>query len=257
MDSLQALRVLTLTLFAGLGLALAACGQLSAHSAPTDRFVIMLADDGEAVSKSDVATSINVIEKRLAGLGLTVHRLTPGREARIVLEVSGENALRQVEAAIGIKGDLSFRLVDTEALIENLEDGIAPPGSEVMQMSDGLGPIAVKRIGGISGDRLVAARAAFDGATDQPTINISFDAKGAEKFARLTTANVGQPFAIVLDGRVLSTPIITEPIVGGQAQIAGNFTQESANQLAVALASGALPTRAVIAEHMRLDPDEG
>ena len=65
--------------------------------------------------------------------------------------------------------------------------------------------------------------------------------KGGARFARLTQENVGRPFAIILDGEVLSAPNINEPILGGSAQISGNFTVESANQLAIALRSGALP----------------
>lgn len=253
MTNLTHLRALAFAFIAIFGLA--ACNPFAADAVPTDRFVITLQGDGKAPSAADVASAIDVIQKRLMGPGLTVHRISPGREGRIVLDVSGENALNKVAAAIGIKGDLSLRLIDTAANQTDLAAGIAPVGSEILQLPDGMGPVAVKRFGGVSGDRLASARPEYRAGDGQPVVNISFDAAGAEKFARITSANVGQPFAIVIDGEVLSTPIINEPIVGGQAQISGNFTQQSAEQLAAALASGALPARATIAGHTKLNPD--
>ncbi|MCX7865460.1 MAG: protein translocase subunit SecD, partial [Novosphingobium sp.] len=86
---------------------------------------------------------------------------------------------------------------------------------------------------------------------------IQFDQQGGQKFAKLTSENVNRPFAIILDGKVLSAPNINEPILGGSAQISGNFTVESANQLAIALRSGALPVDLSVIEERTVGPDLG
>ena len=88
-------------------------------------------------------------------------------------------------------------------------------------------------------------------------VNIQFDQQGANRFATLTTANVNKPFAIILDGKVLSAPTINEPIRGGNAQISGSFTVDTANQLAIALRSGALPVDLAVVEERTVGPDLG
>jgi preprotein translocase subunit SecD len=100
----------------------------------------------------------------------------------------------------------------------------------------------------VSGDQLNSAQQSFDQQSNEPVVVISFNNEGGQKFARMTQANVGKPFAIILDGQVLSAPVINEPILGGTSQISGNFTVESANQLAIALNSGALPVDLKIVE---------
>lgn len=239
-----------LALFVG---TLAACDGLMALGGPTDRFVVKPAS--EAVSAqlaADLEASRAIIRKRLEAMGLTVHRIELTGQGELVIEVSGKGAEDAFAAAFGIKGDLAIRLVDLNALPANTAQGIAPVGSELLEMADGSGPVAVKRAGSISGDRLVQARTGIDEFTDQPMVMISFDEAGTRKFAQLTAANVGNPLAIVLDGKVLSAPIVNEPITGGQAQISGGFTQETANQLAIALRSGALPVAFKLVEHTRL-----
>jgi preprotein translocase subunit SecD len=88
-------------------------------------------------------------------------------------------------------------------------------------------------------------------------VNITFNTEGGAKFAKLTTQNVGKPFAIILDGKVLSAPNINEPILGGSAQISGHFTAESAGQLAISLRSGALPVDLKVVEERTVGPDLG
>lgn len=240
-----------LALFAG---ALPACDGLAASGEPSDRFVIAPAPgDAEASpSPEDVQQAAAIIRKRLEGMDLVVHRLEPGTDGRITIEVSGKDAEKAVAAAIGIRGDLAIRLVDLDALPENTRQGIAPPGSEILPMADGSMAVAVRKVGGVSGKRVEAAQVGIDQSTGQSMVMVTFDAAGASKFAQLSGANVGKPLAIVLDGKVLSAPVVYEPITGGQAQISGGFTAEEASQLAVALQSGALPVVFAVAEHTRL-----
>jgi preprotein translocase subunit SecD len=162
---------------------------------------------------------------------------------------------------LGQTAQLEFKLVDLDALPTNVQAGIAPPGSQIVPFAPGTpgagSTMAVKRLGGIRGDNLTDAKAGIDPQNGQNVVNIAFDAQGGAKFAKLTTENVGKPFAIILDGQVLSAPNINEPIIGGRAQIAGSFTAESANQLAIALRSGALPVPLAVVEERTVGPDLG
>ena len=116
--------------------------------------------------------------------------------------------------------------------------------------------MAVKRRVMVSGDQLTDAQQGFD-QDGRADINIKFKQRGARRFGRVTQENVGKPFAIILDDKVLSAPNINEPILGGQAQISGNFTVESANDLAVSLASGKLPVKLNVIEERTVGPDLG
>jgi len=115
----------------------------------------------------------------------------------------------------------------------------------------------VRRLGGIKGDSLTDAKQTFEQQSNEPVVSITFDQQGGTKFAKLTTENVNKPFAIILDGKVLSAPNINEPILGGSAQISGRFTVDSANQLAISLRSGALPVDLKVVEERTVGPDLG
>ncbi len=115
----------------------------------------------------------------------------------------------------------------------------------------------MKRLGGIRGDMLTNAQQSFNQQTNEPVVNITFDSQGARKFADLTSENVNKPFAIILDGKVLSAPNINEPILGGTAQISGSFTVESANELAISLRSGALPVDLTVIQEGTVGPELG
>ena len=95
----------------------------------------------------------------------------------------------------------------------------------------------------VSGDDLTDAQPGFDQRTGEPIVSFRFNTAGARRFAQVTQENVGRPFAIVLDNEVISAPVIREPILGGSGQISGNFTVESANDLAILLRAGALPAK--------------
>jgi preprotein translocase subunit SecD len=126
----------------------------------------------------------------------------------------------------------------------------------VLPMADGTGAIAVKRRLMVSGDQLVDAKQSFD-QDGRPVVSITFNTSGARRFGRTTQENVGKPFAIILDNKVLSAPNINEPILGGQAQISGGFTVESANTLAISLASGQLKVKLNVIEERSIGPELG
>ena len=109
----------------------------------------------------------------------------------------------------------------------------------------------------MSGGDLTDAQTGFDQRSGEPVVNFKFNTAGSRKFAQATTDNVGQPFAIVLDNEVISAPVIREPITGGQGQISGNFTVQSANDLAVLLRAGALPAPLTVVEERTVGPGLG
>ena len=115
----------------------------------------------------------------------------------------------------------------------------------------------MRRLGGIRGDNLINAQQGVDPQNNQPVVNITFDQQGGARFAKLTTENVNRPFAIILDGKILSAPNINEPILGGTAQISGSFSAETANNLAISLRSGALPVDLAVIEERTVGPDLG
>ena len=100
----------------------------------------------------------------------------------------------------------------------------------------------------VRGDELKSAQPAFDQQTHEPIIAFTFNGTGARKFGEFTKTHVGRPFAIVLDDKVISAPVIRDAILGGSGQISGSFTVETANQLAIQLRSGALPAKLTVIE---------
>src|SRR5205085_10412907 len=146
-----------------------------------------------------------------------------------------------------------------EANPQDVMQGRAPPGSEVLPYPDnpsGAPFIAVKRRVMVSGEQLTDARQGYD-QDGRPGIDLVFNTGGAHRFGRVTQENVGKPFAIILDNRVLSAPNINEPILGGRAQITGNFTVQTAHDLAVSLASGKLPVKLNVVEERTVSAELG
>jgi preprotein translocase subunit SecD len=197
---------------------------------------------------------------------VVVRRIDPGGTKEITVITQGGNRLLvqvpgvedpvALQRLIGQTARLEFKLVDQEADPEAVQQGRAPAGSQVLRMADGNGFIAVKRRVMVSGDQLTDAKQSFD-QDGRPIINITFNTTGARRFARTTQENVGKPFAIILDDRVLSAPNINEPILGGRAQISGNFTVKSADDLAVSLASGKLPVKLNVIEERTVSAELG
>ena len=207
----------------------------------------------------DAATE--VVRRRIDELGTREPTIIRQGDTRIVVQVPGLEDPEALKNLLGQTAALEFKLVDLTALPANVQAGVAPPGSEIFPYAPGTGRDgqfeAVRRLGGIRGDNLTGATAGVDPQTNENVVNIAFDTQGGAKFAKLTRENVGKPFAIILDGQVLSAPNINEPILGGQARISGSFTAESANSLAIALRSGALPVPLEVVEERSVGPDLG
>lgn len=214
--------------------------------------------DAAVESAMEVATE--VIRKRIDEMGTREPTIIRQGANRIVVQVPGLQNPEALKSLLGKTAKLEFKLVDVSADPAELAQGRAPVGSQVLPYPtnpSGVPFIAVKRQVMISGDQLIDAQQGFDQQNNEPVVNIRFDGAGGRKFARVTTENVNRPFAIILDGTVLSAPNINEPILGGSAQISGSFTVASANELSIALRSGKLPVALTVVEERTVGPDLG
>ncbi|UVI38524.1 protein translocase subunit SecD [Qipengyuania spongiae] len=206
-------------------------------------------------------SATEVVRKRIDALGTREPTIIRQSDTRIVVQVPGLEDPDALKELLGQTARLEFKLVDETALPSDVAEGRAPPGSEIVPFAEGSSgegqSLAVRRLGGIRGDNLVGAQQSFDPQTNEPVVSITFDQQGGARFAQLTTENVQKPFAIILDGKVLSAPNINEPILGGTAQISGGFTVDTANNLAISLRSGALPIDLAVVEERTVGPDLG
>jgi preprotein translocase subunit SecD len=226
-----------------------------------NRFILTQSSAGiQQAIDTAMAGATEVVRKRIDALGTREPTIIRQGDERIVVQVPGLQNPQALKELLGQTAELEFKLVDqTEQ--PDLAGGIANPGSEIVPGAPGGDydgqRLAVRRLGGIRGDSLTKAQATFDQQQNEWVVAIQFDTQGGARFARLTTENVNKPFAIILDGEVISAPNINEPILGGSATISGNFTPETANQLAIALTSGALPVPLTVIEERTVGPDLG
>jgi preprotein translocase subunit SecD len=221
------------------------------------RIVLTPTDSGSARALKDAMTvARDVVRRRIDPQGTKEITVINQGERRILVQVPGVEDPEALKKLIGQTARLEFKLVDLSANPQDVQQGRAPPGTQVLPMADGTSNIAVKRRVMVSGDQIIKAQQSFD-QDGQPVVAIGFNTNGARRFGRVTQENVGKPFAIILDDKVLSAPNINEPILGGQAQISGNFTVQSANDLAVSLASGKLPIKLNVIEERTVGPDLG
>jgi preprotein translocase subunit SecD len=163
----------------------------------------------------------------------------------------------RLKELLGKTAKLDFRMVDQSMTVEQAQQTRAPPDSEILPGTKGHEPYLIEKRVVVSGGDLTDAQAGFDQRTNEPIVNFKFNTSGARKFAQATQENVGKPFAIVLDNEVISAPVIREPITGGSGQISGNFTVQSANDLAILLRAGALPAPLTIIEERTVGPGLG
>jgi preprotein translocase subunit SecD len=223
-----------------------------------NRITLTPAGEGrETALDTAMGAAKDVIERRINALGTLEPTIIRQGSDRIVVQVPGLTDPQALKDLIGKTAKLEFKLVDELAMPEDVAQGKANVGSQVLPNVEGGGFVAVRRLGGISGDKLTGAQQGFDPQTNEPVVNIQFDSEGGQKFARMTQKNTGKLFAIILDGKVISAPRINEAILGGSSQISGSFSVESASQLAIALNSGALPVDLKVVEERSVGPDLG
>ena len=191
--------------------------------------------------KDALARSIEIVRRRIDALGTKEPSIQSQGGKYILVQLPGVDNPEHIKNLIGQTAKMTFHLVNESVTSEQIASGRAPNGTEFLPYMDMGGmPIAVYSRVEVSGESLKDSQAEFD-QNNMPVVSTVFDASGARRFAKLTTEHVNERFAIVLDGKVLSAPVIREPIPGGRGQISGGFTLQGAKDLAVLLRSGALP----------------
>lgn len=236
------------------------------------RFVITPTKAGvdEAID-SAMSGATEVVRRRIDSLGTREPTILRQGATRIVVQVPGLQDPTALKALLGKTAKLEFKLVDTTADTAKLAVGQSPIGDQILPYPSAAGRgfpyvgypankvpvIAVRRAAIITGQDLTDARVQNDSQTNAPVVAFQFNTEGGKRFARTTQENVNKPFAIILDGSVISAPNIEGPILGGSGVIQGGFTFQSANDLAIQLKSGALPVALKVIEERTVGPELG
>ncbi|MBR0697423.1 protein translocase subunit SecD [Bradyrhizobium lablabi] len=208
--------------------------------------------------RKTIEQSIQIVERRVNELGTVEPVIQRQGSDRILVQVPGLQDPTRLKELLGKTAKMEFRMVDTSVPPDQAQQGRVPPESEVlMSSSPPPVPYVVKKQVLVSGGDLTDAQPGFDQRTGEPIVSFRFNTSGARKFAQATTENVGLPFAIVLDNKVISAPVIREPITGGSGQISGSFTVQAANDLAILLRAGALPAPLTVVEERTVGPGLG
>jgi len=212
-----------------------------------------------------VRQALETIRNRIDQFGVSEPDIRPQGEDRIVVQLPGVKDPDRAIRLIGQTARLEFKLVDEEHSVEKaLQDG-PPPGDEILeevQTDTQTGrttktPLLIKRQVMMTGEYITDARVSIDNQYNTPYVSLSFNAKGARLFERITEANVKNRLAIILDGVVKSAPVIQEKIAGGKASITGTFTQDQARDLAIVLRAGALAAPVKVLEERTVGPSLG
>jgi preprotein translocase subunit SecD len=210
--------------------------------------VIQLELSGQAVqaeAAKAVEQSIEKIRRRVDELGTKEPSITTQGTDRISVEAPGESDPEKLKAIIGKTAKLTFQAVDETVSAEDQAAGRIPPDDQVLPMDKSRGgpPVVVKKRPVVSGDMLTNAQQGFDQQTGGAVVEMRFNGVGAQRFGKYTAENIGKRFAIVLDGVILTDPVIQGAIPGGSGQITGIGSVEEANTISVLLRAGALPAK--------------
>src|SRR5271166_5415853 len=216
----------------------------------------------QALRKIDPDLTVEIIRRRIDETGTKEPTIQREGSDRILVQLPGVDNPEHVKALLGRTAKLTFQLVDTSVSLEDARRGRLPPSDEILPAADegrgvraGSAAYVVRKRVMVGGDTLVDAQPTFQ--NNEPVVSFRFDAAGAKRFGEATRENVGKPFAIVLDNKVISAPVIREPILGGSGIISGSFTVQSASDLALLLRAGALPAPITILEERTVGPDLG
>jgi preprotein translocase subunit SecD len=208
------------------------------------------------MQKKVVEQSIEIVRRRVDETGTREPDIQRQGDNRILLQVPGLADPDNLKQLLGKTAKLTFHLLNNSFPYPDTGRGVLPPDTKRLFSEDGKEAYAIKSRALISGDLLSGASTGVD-EYGRPVVNMTFNSIGAKKFGDITKENVGKPFAIVLDGKVLTAPAIRSVILGGTAQISGNFTTQEASNLALLLRAGALPTTLDIVEERTVGPSLG
>ena len=213
-------------------------------------FSLYLSDYGIVLlNTSSLDQAVEIVRRRVDETGTNEPNILKRGNNRILVELPGLDDPARIKSLLGKTANLTFQFVSS-----NESDSF---GTEILKFDNGLEEATVSKRIILNGDNLVDAKPRMDTQNNETIVSFTLDRVGAKKFGKATTENVGKQLAIVLDGKIISAPSIREPIVGGSGQITGNFTFQSATDLALLLRSGALPAPMNIIEERSVGPDLG
>lgn len=225
------------------------------------RITATLTDEGiEARMRSAVTQSIEVLGRRLDALGTTEPSIQAQGSERILVQApgAGDEDVARIKDLLGQTARMTFHMECAEGNAAQAAQSGPPIGCEIIESADGdEPPILVETRPLLSGDDLADAQPAFDQQTNQPIVTFRFNARGGSVFGDVTQVNIGRRFAVVLDEKFITAPVIRSAILGGTGQIEGNFTVESAQNLSVLMRAGALPADLNIVEERTVGPSLG
>lgn len=236
---------------------------LATNLSSDGRPAVELAEQGDTIvlrpTATDIAArndraadqSLEIVRRRIDEAGIAEPTVMRQGTNRILVQLPGVQDPSRIKSLLGSTARLTFHMVS-----EAPATGFAV-GTSVLPVEGTQERLRIRQAVMLEGERLVEASASFDPQTGEPVVHFRFDAEGARRFADITRRNVGKPFAIVLDDRILSAPVIREPITGGSGQISGSFTVQTARDLSVLLRAGALPVPMKVIEERTVGADLG
>jgi len=201
------------------------------------------------IKDSSQNQALETIRRRVDEIGTNEPNIIKRGSDRIVVELPGLDDPSRIKNLLGKTANLTFRFI-----IQGSEETF---GSENLEFEDGSEQAIVSKRIILSGDNLIDAKASMDTQTNETVVNFSLDRVGAKRFGKATSTGIGKRLAIVLDGKVISAPVVRDAIISGSGQISGDFTFQSATDLALLLRSGALPAPLTIIEERTVGPDLG
>ncbi|MEO5373834.1 MAG: protein translocase subunit SecD [Alphaproteobacteria bacterium] len=234
-----------------------------------DRSALMDSDDSGVIrlsyteatvrerQDSAVRQSIEIVRRRVDESGTREASIQRQGTDRIIVELPGIDDPERVKRLLGKTAKLTLHIVDDRTPLSEAMSGRVPPGSELLPSSDSSGPgkFLVRKKVEVGGEMLTDSQPSFQDG--RPVVTFRFNALGARKFGKVTQDNVGKNLAIVLDGKVISAPVVREPILGGNGVISGSFTVQQASDLALLLRAGALPAPLTFLEERTVGPGLG
>ncbi|QCO57371.1 protein translocase subunit SecD (plasmid) [Pseudorhodobacter turbinis] len=224
-------------------------------TAEGDVIVLQLSEaERVATDSRTIQQSLEIIRRRVDAAGTREPTIQRQGDDRILIQVPGIGSASELKALIGTTAKLTFNPV-----VGQTSDAGTNPGARnlLLPSLDNEGQYyIVEQTPVVTGEDLTDAQPAFD-QNNRPAVSFRFNPSGGRKFGDYTANNIGSPFAIVLDGAVISAPVIQSHIAGGSGIITGNFSVEESTNLAVLLRAGALPAEMTFLEERTIGPELG
>jgi len=226
------------------------------------QYTLAFSDQWKRTSRQQVIEqSLEIVNRRVNETGTKEPIIQRQGDSRILLQVPGLANPEHLKNLLGRTAKMTFHLVDESVSEADIVRGIVPPGTRIIsgdeRRDEGAYKYAIFSRVELSGDMLVNASTSYDQQSGDPVVSFRFNATGARKFGEITAHNVGKRFAVVLDNKAVTVPVINSPILGGSGIITGRFTVETANDLSLLLRAGALPAPLKVIEERSVGPSLG